>query len=737
MSIFQAARQIRIHTPLGPNKLLIDTLHIHEELGRLFEIHADLLSEDDSITLDDLLAQKVDVELDTITGGIRIFNAFVTEFIQVGVIGDLFHYQAILHPWVWFLTRTSDCRIFQNLDATAIIKEVFGDNGFSDYELRLSHSYRTREYCVQFRETDFNFVSRLMEEEGIYYFFTHEAGKHTLVLCDDYASHTPISGGPSVLPFQPRPGMGGQRAQEIVSHWRISKGVRSGRYAHTDYDFKKPKADLLAVAPMIRSHPYADFEIFDYPGIYEQHGNGDQYARSRIEALQTHYEQLHGECDIRHLSVGGLFNLLGHPRLDQNREYLVTQAAYRIQADDYRSTTGSGEEPTYHCDFACVESKVSFRPNRATPKPMVEGPQTAVVVGPAGEEIYSDEYGRVKVQFHWDRYGELNENSSCWVRVAQVWAGKNWGAMHVPRIGQEVIVEFLDGDPDRPIITGRVYNAEQMPPWGLPANQTQSGILSRSSKGGSGANANALRFEDKKGAEEVWLHAEKDQRIEVENDESHWVGHDRTKTIDHDETSHIKHDRTETVDHDETITVHNNRTERVDHNETISIGDNRSEDVGKNETISIGQNRSETVGKNETIAIGKNRSETVGKNESVSVGGNQSVTVGKAKSESIALAKALSVGLGYQVSVGGAMNSTVGLMSAEQVGMSKSVNVGQDFTLTAGTQITLKVGSSELVMKADGTITLNGKDITTTMSGNVQVKAGGDITHKATNIHNN
>jgi type VI secretion system secreted protein VgrG len=415
----------------------------------------------------------------------------------------------------------------------------------------------------------------------------------------------------------------------------------------------------------------------------------------------------------------------------------VTQAAYQIKADDYRSATGGGGAGTYHCDFACVDSKVSFRPGRITPKPMVEGPQTAVVVGPAGEEIYSDEYGRVKVQFHWDRYGEHNENSSCWVRVAQVWAGKNWGAMHVPRIGQEVIVEFLDGDPDRPIITGRVYNADQMPPWALPANQTQSGILSRSSKGGTGANANALRFEDKKGEEEVWLHAEKDQRIEVENDESHWVGHDRTKTIDHDETSHIKHNRTETVDNDETITIHNNRTERVDHNETISIGDNRTEDVGTNETISIGQNRTETVGKNETIAIGKNRSETVGKNESVSVGGNQSVNVGKAKTESIALAKALSIGLGYQVSVGGAQNTTVGLMAAEQVGQSKSTNVGSTYSITVADELTITVGKAVLTMKSDGTISFNGNTFSVGTTADQTYKADGNITMTAKKILEN
>jgi type VI secretion system secreted protein VgrG len=308
-------------------------------------------------------------------------------------------------------------------------------------------------------------------------------------------------------------------------------------------------------------------------------------------------------------------------------------------------------------------------------------------------------------------------------------------------------VDFLEGDPDQPIITGRVYNAEQMPPWELPANMTQSGVLSRSSKGGVYSNANALRFEDKKGSEQVWLHAEKNQDIEVENDETHWVGHDRTKTIDRHETVHVKGNRTETVDLNETITVHQNRKERVDLDESISIGLNRTEDVGVNETIKIGANRTETVGINETITIGTNRS--------VSIGGNKTETIAMAKAETIGLAKALSIGLGYQTTVGAMMNTTVGGFQTEQIGVSKDVkvlggdysvsvpsasytlNTGKTIDLTATDQITLTVGSSKLAMKADGTITLNGKDISLLATGEIYGEAKSDIQLKGKNIKNN
>ena len=341
--------------------------------------------------------------------------------------------------------------------------------------------------------------------------------------------------------------------------------------------------------------------------------------------------------------------------------------------------------------------------------------QVAVVVGPPGEEIYTDKHGRIKVQFPWDRYGENNENSSCWMRVSHPWAGSNYGAIHIPRIGQEVIVDHIDGDPDYPLITGRVYNADQMPPWSLPDNKTQSGILTRSSKGGapgagmkaSPGDANAIRFEDLKGKEQLWFHAQKDQLTEVEHDEDKWVGNDRRKTIDRDELNHIQRDRTETVDRNETITVHGQRDEEVDKNETITIHQNRTERVDLNEKISIGLNRTEDVGVNETITIGATRS----------------VTIGGFKTETIAMAKALTIGLGYQTTVGAMMNTTVGGFQTEQVGLHKSVavlggdyntnvtdgsrniEVSKNIVLQAGETITLVVGASILVMKKDGSIT--------------------------------
>lgn len=696
ISFKQANRPFRFNSPLGKDKLLLYQFRAQERLGRLFEYQAELVSEDDAIPLDALLGQPVDVELDLADGGRRYFNAFVSQFTQNGTIGDLFHYQAMLRPWPWFLSLTKDCRIYQNLTVPEILQKIFSENDFNDYQLNLTHDYRTREYTVQFNETDFDFISRLMEEETIYYYFNHSASKHTMVLCDNYASHSPLDGS-AVLPFHPIPGANGLRGKEVVHSWKRSKTVKTGCYAHTDYDFSKPRAELLASTPMARSHNHANYETFNYPGGYEQIAEGENFARSRIEESQTKYEQIAGECDLRHLTTGNLFTLKDHPRADQNREYLITEASYALQGDQYHAGSQMHESEGYHCEFSCIPSNEVFRNRRLTPKPRVEGPQSAVVVGPAGEEIYTDKYGRVKVQFHWDRYGKSDENSSCWVRVTQTWAGKNWGGIQIPRIGQEVLVEFLDGDLDRPIITGRVYNSEQMPPWELPANQTQSGILSRSSKEGTAANANAIRFEDKKGEEQLWLHAEKDQLTEVEHDEHKWVGNDRRKTIDRNETSQIKHDRTETV--------------------------------GKNESISIGLNRSEKVGVSEDVSIGSNRS--------VNIGGNKNETIAMAKAETIAMAKALSIGLGYQVTVGAAMNTTVALVQASEIGIDKITMVGKKYTLTAGEEIELKTGKSVLTMKSDGTITLKGVDISVIADDEINVKAQKNIVIKGKNVLEN
>jgi type VI secretion system secreted protein VgrG len=306
------------------------------------------------------------------------------------------------------------------------------------------------------------------------------------------------------------------------------------------------------------------------------------------------------------------------------------------------------------------------------------GPDTATVTGPKGQEIYTDEYGRVKVSFPWNRYCSKDENSSCWIRVSHPWAGSSFGGIHLPRIGQEVLVDYLNGDPDRPVITSRLYNAFQMPPWQLPANATQSGILTRSSLGGGYENANALRFEDRKGEEQLWIHAEKNQDIEVENDETHWVGNDRSKTIDRDETSHIKRDRTETVDRDETITVHGNRKEEVDGNETIDIHQNRTETVDGNEKVTIHKNRTKKVDLNETDRIGK----------------NWSINVGMNKTETISLLNVKNVGLVYSENIGMAHTSIVGAQRVEVTGLNKKEVVSGDRSATVSKGDSLTVGES-------------------------------------------
>ena len=736
-------------TPLPEADLRFDSMQHSAGVSTLEETQLFLLSDKADIAPETLLGRAVDVQVTLRDGEKRHLCGHVTRFGLGRHQGRYFGYLAELRPWLWFLTRRSDCRIFQAMTVPDIVRKVFADYGdVAVFEFKLDRSYRARDYCVQYRETDFNFVARLLEDEGIFWYFEHDAGEHRLVVVD---SSSALSAAPHAesLPYY---GNTGQASPDIdiVSEWNFARELRPGKVALRSYWFETPSTSLEVTRAEARQHEQAQYELYDYQGDYFKKGDGEQLAAVRLDEAQAGHERLNGRTNACGLANGRLFTLTRHPREDQNAEYFVVQTQISASVNSLESGNDAGE---YSCQFTAIPSSQPYRPPRRTPKPFVQGPQSAVVTGPAGEEIFTDKYGRVKVQFHWDRYGKKNETSSCWMRVSHPWAGKSFGAIHIPRIGQEVIVDFLEGDPDQPLITGRVYNAEQMPPWELPANATQSGILTRSSKGGAYGHANALRFEDKKGAEQLWLHAEKDQLTEVENDEDKWVGRDRRKTIDRDETTHVKRDRTETVDHDETITVHNNRTERVDHDERISIGDNRTEDVGKNETISIGQNRSEDVAQNETISIGQNRSERVGQDETISIGGNRSVTIGgsktetvaQAKAETIGLAKALTIGLGYQTSVGAMMNTTVGGFQTSQIGMFKNTVVGKDYSISSGAvysvdakeEIHLTVGKASLTMKADGTIIVNGHTLSVGTTGEQTFKADGDVTVKGKKILEN
>jgi type VI secretion system secreted protein VgrG len=594
MAIKQAERRIAVSSPLGEDVLLFRSMRASESLGRLSSFELDLLCEDHEIKLEDILGQNLTVRLDMPESGERrYFNGVASQFSYAGAFGNFARYRATLRPWPWFLTRTADSRIFQEMTVPDIIEQVFGDQGFTDYELRLNDSYRKWTYCVQYRETDFNFVSRLMEQEGIYYFFLHEDGKHTMVLADGAASHDRAPGYEEV-PYYP-PEEGGQRERDHVSGWSVEKEVQPGSYTLRDFDFEKPRADLEVRLNKPFEHSLADYEVYDYPGEYLTTGDGDTYAKVRLEELQSQFERVEGEGDVAGLAAGGLFALTGYPRQDQNREYLIVTCTVELRSDAYESEGAALGETLCHCQFTAIDGKRQFRAPRVTPKPVVQGPQTAIVVGKAGEEIWTDKHGRVKVQFHWDREGKSDENSSCWIRVSHPWAGKKWGAVAIPRIGQEVVVDFLEGDPDQPIITGRVYNGDNMPPYGLPDNATQSGVKSRSSKGGGDANFNEIRFEDKIGEEQLYIHAEKNQDIVVENDETHSIGHDRTKTVENDETTHIKNNRTETVDSNETITIGGDRTESVSGNESLTVVGNRTDSVTGSETRTITGSLTETI----------------------------------------------------------------------------------------------------------------------------------------------
>ncbi len=741
MAITQNTRLVQVTSPLGENVLVLQSLDGSEELGRVFQYELELISENPSVAFDQLLGKPMSLALELHDGGKRHFHGIVSRCSQSAGNGQFAGYQVSLRPWLWLLSRTSDCRIFQNRTVPDIIKQVFRDLGFSDFEDSLSQTYHEWEYCVQYRETSFDFVSRLMEQEGIYYYFRHEKSRHVLVLADAYGAHSTVSDYASVPYYPPTDE---QRERDHFFDWRLAREVQSGSLALNDYDFQRPGARLEVRSSVSRNHAHGDYPLYDYPGEYVQSKDGEHFARTRIEAIQARFERVQLRGKARGLGSGHLFKLTNYPRDDQNREYLVVGARYRITQESFESGRLEGQLQ-YESDLDCMDAGQTFRPLPQTPLPIVRGPQTALVVGPGGEEIWTDQYGRVKVHFYWDRHDQSNENSSCWMRVSQAWAGKNWGSVQVPRIGQEVIVSFLEGDPDRPIITGRVYNAEQTVPYELPANATQSGVKSRSSKGGSPANFNEIRMEDKKGAEQLFIHAEKNQDIEVENDETHWVGHDRSKTIDNDETVHVKHDRTETVDNNETITIGVDRKENVGNNETITIGVNRTEKVGSDEKISIGANRTEDVGSNETISIGADRKESVGNNETINIGANRTEDVGSNETITIGANRTEKVGDNESVSIGSNQTTDIGKNESRSVGQNRdtsvnqndSLDVGKNFSLSAGDSITLTTGSASITMKKDGTIVISGKNITIDGSGAIDIKASRNVVIKGQKILQN
>ncbi|RWI30180.1 type VI secretion system Vgr family protein [Mesorhizobium sp.] len=767
-----------VQTPVGADLLTFTHLVGRDEISRCLAYTVGFVSSSPDIDPLKILGGAVSVEGESDPK--RWFSGLVSEFRLTRIEDRLAYYEAIIRPWLWFLGNTTDCRIFQNMSVIEIVEEIFSKYSTAKFEKRLQGSYPPREYCVQYDESDLDFVQRLLEHEGILYFFEHDEGKHTLVLADAMNKLKPAPGYEKV-PYHFE-GQGSRRDVEYITEWIPGSSVRPGAYVHTDYDFKKPGADLMAKSAQPFSHKLAAGENYRQPGAHLDVGRGDSLAAIRREEIQAVHQRIAAVGTVRGLYSGCTFKLDGFPREDQNQEYLVVSAEYRLFDPGYRALADV-ESENFKVILGVAPTALPYRPPRVTTRPIMRGPQTATVVGPSGEEIFTDKYARVKVQFHWDRLGKKDQNSSCFVRVSQTWAGSGWGFIQIPRIGQEVIVDFIEGDPDLPIITGRVYNASQMPPYGLPGSATQSGWKSDSSKGGGGYNE--LMFEDKAGSELVNFQAQKDHNLLIKNDRTKLVQHDQSDRIDHDAKHSVGHNLDEDVGNNKTVKVGVDQTTDIGKNDTETVGVNRSLTVGSNETIGIGANSTETIGANhtqtvaliQTITVGAARVDSVGATETRTVGAAQTNTIGATRSVSVGISQTHSVGTsdtwtigaGQNISIGAGQTVAIAASQATDVGASRVANiksndstdvggghmlkiakgskidvgesgvidVGKTMTINAKDQITLKTGSAQIVMKKDGTIVIEGKDITVKGSGKINIKASSDVIIKGSKINEN
>lgn len=673
----------------GPSgcMLLANKLYAQEHTSRDFQFEVEVISNDARIPLRDVMGKMVTISLVREDGTLRHFNGYVFEFRLIKADGGFAFYGMLLRPWLAYAALRQNSMSFRNMSVLDITQATFQHYKERDWRDYCTNQNQPQIVCAnQYNETDHNHLHRRWEELGLHTWYEHRSDGHTLCIGDDSTIAKSIDAGvdmgrPEYIPFRAE---AGSMEDDAICSWQAVRKILPASTTLASFDYKNPRAQLVTVDSLNKQGKIPPLEQYENAGSdgYKQTLDGEALAKRRMEEHEAQGQYFEASGNDRCVQPGRTFKLDGHfsgaPRVSPrgaparanigNRSYFILSTVHEA-SNNYH--LGQDGESHYTNRFTCIRSSTPWRPGRHyNSKPVkVAGVQTALVVGPPNSEIHTDKLGRVKIQFHWDRLGKFDDASSPWIRVMSSWAGSGFGHISLPRVGDEVVVMFLEGNVDHPIIIGSVYNTARMPPWDLPNNKTQSGILSRSTTRGNATHANAIRFDDLKEHEQLWFHAERDQLTEVERDEDKWVGNDRRKTIDRDETSHIKRDRTETVDRDEKITVHNNRTERVDHNENIDIGGDRTEHVGGNDKVQIDGFRSERV----TMA----------------------------KEESIGLAKALTIGAAYQTSVGGIMNTTVALTQADEVGLSKTVIVGQESLLRAGIEHKVIVGSSVLTITAN------------------------------------
>lgn len=629
---------MRLSTAPGGAKLRFKSMKAREELARLYEFDVQVLADDASMVMGDWLGKPACVALQLPDDSERYFHGLVCAVGVADELDDGVEYRLVLRPWLWLLTRRADNRVFQDETVEQIAKKVFEPFGV-DYKFNVKRTLPKYEYCVQYRETDFNFVSRLFEREGLYYYFEHIANKHTLVIVDAPSAHQNCHGEHK---FRYRASADRGLDEEVITQWHSRRVIQTGKSTLTDFNFTTPKTSLLKSHSSTVDKAPKNLEVYDYPGEYPTPADGTGYAQLRSEASDARHRLVDGAGVLRAMACGYKFELAEHSNRDENVAHLTLATDIEMGIAGYEA---GDDEDYFRCRFSAAPASVPFRPERITPQAIVNGPHTATVVGPTGEEVYVDEYGRVKVQFHWDRQGKKDANSSCYVRVAQSSAGKGFGLLVLPRIGHEVVVEFLEGNPDRPLIVGSVYNADNMPPYALPANKSVMTLKSRSFKGGA-ADFNELRFDDATGKEYMMLRAQKDRHDIVQND--------------------LRSD----------ITRNEERT------------------VGKDSALAIGESLDTTVGKNNALTIGESMMLKVGQDLQVSSGATYGTTVSQNYT--------VDAGGSFSMKAGTAVDLVAGTNLAAEAGVNVHIKGGVNVVIEAGVQLTIKAGAASVVLGPDG-----------------------------------
>lgn len=623
MATTQDERLLAINTPLGKDFLLLNTFSAKEGLSQLFTIEAELLHEEDEASFNptvidpkDILGKGVTISVGSPDGVIRDYSGIVVRFTQGNRNVRFSYYNATIVPHVWVLTQISQSQILQQITVPDILKKLF--EGFQVI-YQLQRTYEQRNYCVQYRETNFAFASRLMEEEGIFYYFIHVDGKDVMVIADTPQSH-PVCPTKDEIPFFVKVGTE-ENFVGTINSFLSGHILQTGKVTLWDNNFQLPGKSLdRETSSQFTYGDNKNLEAYDFPGGYGRKYDGisksggdqegelqkvfedrSQTTSIRLEQLDSQVETATGRSDCCSITAGHKFTLKDHPNSELNKTYTIISSEHRAEQSPSYVSNDDVTQP-YTNDFKCIEmgsGRPGFRPARTTPKPTMNGSQTAFVVGPAGEEIFVDKYGRVKVQFHWDRDGQSDADSSCWVRVAQAWAGSRWGATFIPRIGMEVLVHFLEGDPDQPIITGCVYNPSAMPPYTLPDEKTKSTVKTNSTKGGGGFNE--FRFEDKKGHEQIFVHGQRNLDIRIRSDRRELIGNDRHLIVKRDKRELVERDEHIIIKRDQIEQIKRDYHRKVEGKIAFETSGSVSHKIGGSRALNVGGNNAIDVGGQETI----------------------------------------------------------------------------------------------------------------------------------------